>query len=114
MSMVRISQSEEIYWNDILEKFTNYNGSAKDFCKEYEVDKRKLYYRRQKSEKSKQPLFYGVKLDTSSSVSASHKYPKDDNRSITIEIGRARIFIPSDDINLLSNIIKELESSCLI
>lgn len=113
MPMGKLSKSEEIYWNDILAKFESYTGSVKDFCNEYEIDKRKLYYRRKKAEKPNQPLFHSVSLNNNSTPCALHKYPKDD-KEIKIEIGKAKIFVPSDDIKLISTIIKELESSCLI
>lgn len=111
--MGKLSKSEEVYWNDILSKFESYAGSVKAFCDEHDVDKRKLYYRRKRAEKSKQPLFHAVNLNATSSPSAMHKHPKDE-KEIKIEIGKAKIFIPSDDVKLISNIIKELESSCLI
>ncbi|WP_346916266.1 hypothetical protein [Clostridium sp.] len=112
--MSKRTQVESVDWNDILEKFANYNGSVTAFCNEYGVDKRKLYYRRKKSQVSNQQLFHAVNLNTDSRISASHKYPQDIEKELKIEIGKATIFIPSDDLQLLSNIIKELQSSCLI
>ncbi|MEG2353349.1 MAG: hypothetical protein RSB70_01755 [Clostridium sp.] len=111
--MGKLSKSEVLYWNDILAKFESYTGSVKDFCEEHGIDKRKLYYRRSKAQKSKQQLFHAVNLNTSSTPSAPHKYTKD-YKEIKIKLGKATIFIPSDDIMLLLNIIRELELSCVI
>lgn len=62
--MSKTSQEEEVYWNDILEKFAIYTGNLKAFCNEHKLDKRKLYYRRTKAPKSKQPILKRLKLIT--------------------------------------------------
>ena len=113
--MSRLSEEQTTYWSEALEKLSSYNGTVSDFCKENNIDKRKLYYHRKKEKDlySKRTVFHAISTNDNNNISATHKYPKDYTQ-IRIEIGKAKILIPSNDIKLLSSIIKELESSCLI
>ncbi len=114
--MSRLSEEEATYWNEALEKLSTYSGTVSDFCKEYSIDRRKLYYHRKKEKDlcSKRTVFHAISTTKDdNNISAPHKYPKDYTQ-IKIEIGKVRILIPSHDVKLLSSIIKELESSCLI
>lgn len=113
--MSRLSEEQATYWSEALEKLSVYSGTVSDFCKEHNIDKRKLYYHRKRAMDlcPKTTVFHAISTKDDNNISATHKYSKDYSQ-IRIEIGKAKILIPSNDIKLLSSIIKELESSCLI
>ena len=69
-----------------MNKFSSYKGSINEFCKENNVKQHQLYHRRRKL------------------VSIT--------KDIRIEIGKANIYIPTNEIAALSDIIKDLARSC--
>ncbi len=53
----------EINWDDVLNKFTSYEGTIVNFCKEHGVSQHQLYYRRKKWQKETKTAFCELKLD---------------------------------------------------
>ena len=102
----------EINWDSIMRKFSSYEGTIADFCKENKVSQHQLYYRRKKLEKENKPTFHAIKIDKEQSKTPITKDKIKVNEDIRIEIGKAKIYIPSNEIALLSDIIKEITKSC--
>ncbi len=101
----------EINWDEILVKFDSFEGKIVDFYKENNLNHHQLYYRRKRARKEKQWLFHAVALNDDLSTSAPHIYPQDIINEIKIEIGKAKIYIPSTKLELVSNIINELQNN---
>ena len=98
-------------WNEFISIFSSYEGTVSSFCKENNISKSQFYYHKRIAEVTTNeniPIFQSISLNEE----------VDDNKSqvaspeIRIEIGRVNIFIPANDIAILSNIIKELSKSC--
>lgn len=103
----------EINWDDVLNKFTSYEGTIVNFCKEHGVSQHQLYYRRKKWQKETKTVFCEFKLDDDCLekaviVNENKIYSND----IKIEIGKANIYIPANEIATLSIVIKELFKLC--
>jgi len=94
-------------WEDILEKFATYEGTIKSFCKENNIIPHQFYYQRKAAKKRATPVFHAInfKDETTPSNPCSAS-------SIKIEIGKAKIHIPSNDKIALSNILGVLMQSC--
>lgn len=60
--MSRLSEEQATYWNEALEKLSIYSDTVSDFCKEYSIDRRKLYYHRKKEKDlcSKRAVFHAI------------------------------------------------------
>lgn len=81
-----LSEEQATYWSEALEKLSVYSGTVSDFCKEHNIDKRKLYYHRKREKNlcSKRTVFHAISTKDDN-ISATHKYPKDYSQ-IRIEI----------------------------
>lgn len=105
---------EKINWEDILVKFNSYEGTIIDFCRQNNISHHQLYYRRKKARKEAQQIFHAVPLNKNCAPSIPYMQPKAEIKEIKIEIGKATIYIPSSEDQLLTKIIKEFTTSCLI
>lgn len=96
-----------VNWNELKEKFTSFNGTIVDFCKENGITKGQFYYYKRKNKEVSRPIFHAIALNKEDNTKL-----KDHNtipsKDIKIEIGKANIYIPSHEISLLSVILKEL------
>ncbi|MGL5084617.1 MAG: IS66 family insertion sequence element accessory protein TnpA [Clostridium sp.] len=107
-------ENSKIDWDQIMNKFSSYNGSINEFCKDNNVKQHQLYHRRKKLASKTTPAFHAIVLNkdadevTDKSNSSKVTVVKD----IRIEIGKANIYIPANEIAALSDIIKELAKSC--
>ena len=106
------NEFNEVTWRGFLEKFSSYGGTVTSFCKENNISKSQFYYYKKKFEKSSKPTFHAIVINNEKSN------PKTENNSVTgykdirIEIGKAKIYVPVNEIALLSTILKELTKSC--
>ena len=98
-------------WNEVINLFSSYEGTVSSFCEENNISKTQFYYYKRRIDAATTesiPVFQSISIneevvDDKSEVSSPE---------IRIEIGRANIFIPANEIAILSNIIKELIKSC--
>ncbi|MEY8285800.1 hypothetical protein AALA13_18640 [Lachnospiraceae bacterium 50-23] len=111
-----LSDAPDINWEDILDKFSSYDGTIRDFCKENNISAHQLYYRRKRSKNNSVPVFHAVSLseksidrDANKEVISSNPYS---GSTIRIEIGKAKMYIPSNDKVSLSNILEAIMQSC--
>lgn len=107
-------ENSKIDWEEIINKFSSYKGSIIEFCKENNIKQHQLYHRRKKLVSKTNPAFHAIALNkesdtvTTKSNSSEVSFTKD----IRIEIGKATIYIPANEIAVLSDIIKDLAKSC--
>lgn len=99
-------------WKELLEKFSFYQGTVTDYCKENNISKSQFYYYRKKFNKEIKTTFHAVKINPEISQLQKEKNNDGENNSIKIELGRASIYIPSENASLLSVVFKELLKSC--
>lgn len=99
---------EQESWEKILEKYSSYKGSLSDFCSENNITKHQLYYYKKKLEKPNRPAFHAITLKPVKATDNAEKAYKD----IRIELGKANIFIPANEAELLKTILKELAATC--
>ena len=106
-----IKEDNEINWDEIMEKFSSFDGSILEFCRENNISHHKLYYRRKKlREENEVPAFHAIKLNTEKTIRSIHtnnnKTPS--LQDIRIEIGKVSIYIPVIEIDLVGKLLKEL------
>ncbi|MBM7615150.1 IS66 family insertion sequence element accessory protein TnpA [Alkaliphilus hydrothermalis] len=101
------STATAIDWENILEKFATYEGTIKSFCKENNVSLHQFYYHRKAAKKRNAPVFHSISFKEGAIPSTSHSA-----FSIKVEIGKAKIHIPSNDKIALSNILGVLMELC--
>lgn len=98
-------------WNEFINLFSSYEGTVSNFCEENNISKTQFYYHKRRIEAASNastPIFQGISINEEDNIDESEiTYTE-----IRIEIGRANIFIPANEIAILSNIIKELSKSC--
>lgn len=98
-------------WNEFINLFSSYEGTVSSFCEENNISKTQFYYHKRRIEAASNvsnPIFQGISINEEDNINESEiTYTE-----IRIEIGRANIFIPANEIAILSNIIKELSKSC--
>lgn len=100
-----------VEWNDFINLFSSYEGTVTNFCEENNISKTQFYYHKRRIEAAttkSTPIFQSISLNEEVNINESKVTSSD----IRIEIGRANIFIPANEIAILSNIIKELTKSC--
>lgn len=95
-------------WEEILERLASYEGSVNEFCKENNLSRGQLYYYKRRFSQGKKPTFHAIALNSAKPSENAEKAYKD----IRIEIGKASIFIPSNERELLKSILKELAIIC--
>ena len=99
-------------WKGLLEKFSSYDGSVSSFCKENNISKSQFYYYKKRFEKSNKTTFHAIVLNKEESSTKTETSAGKASKDILIEIGKANIYIPANEIELLKAILKELASSC--
>ena len=97
-----------INWSEMMDKFSKFEGSIIDFCKNNNIKHYQLYHQRKKLEKTTTPTFHAIAVTKTEDV----KNVNSPKQSIKIEIGNAKIFVPIDDNASLLSIVRELARSC--
>lgn len=99
----------EINWDDIMNKFSTYDGIITNFCKENNIKPYQLFYQRKKLQRETKPTFHAIELNAKESNESpiTNDYASK-AKDIRIELGKANIYIPANEIALLSDIIKVL------
>ena len=102
-----MSEVKKIDWKAMVDKISAYEGTIRDFCKENNIPEKQFYYHRRKLRNTNKSIFHGISLK-----SETKSMVKNSNQSnIKIEIGKATIYIPANEIAVLSAIIKDLSSN---
>lgn len=97
-------------WKKYIDKFSSYEGTVTDFCKENNLSKSQFYYHKKRFKELDSPTFHAISLSEEKNNTATKIIR--DSKDIRIELGKANIYVPANEIALLSNILKELVKSC--
>lgn len=78
------------------------------YCRKNNLSKSQFYYHKRRFDQPTEATFHAISFEKDLTINNESTVSND----IRIEIGKANIFIPANEIALLSNIIKELAKSC--
>lgn len=113
--MICLENNAQISWSDTLTKFSSYKGTVVAFCMENNIKVHQLYYQRKKAVRDNQPVFHGIKVNKNE-IPNPEVQPSDSclkvGTHIKIELGKAKIYIASDDKHALENILQIMMSIC--
>ncbi len=98
---------ENIDWDKILSEFKNYEGTISNFCKENNISKQQFYYKIKKFNMINKTVFHSIDF-----TKEENSKNNSENIEIRINVGQIKIYVPSDHIRLISDVIKELSKSC--
>jgi ATPase subunit of ABC transporter with duplicated ATPase domains len=99
-------------WKDFLEKFSSYEGNVSSYCKENNMTKSQFYYYKKKFMKENKPIFHAIEIKNENSNQPKASSSSKKHSDIRIELGRANIYLPTEDPALVSSILKELSKIC--
>lgn len=99
-------------WREFVEKYSSYEGTVSSYCKENNKSKSQFYYYKKKFMQQSKPTFHAIVLNDEESTPKAANSNIKEHKDIRIVIGKANIFIPVDEISILSTILKELVKSC--
>lgn len=97
-------------WREFIDKFSSYEGTVTQYCLENNLSKSQFYYHKRRFEKPAEATFHAISFKKVQEVEIDNKAI--DVKDIRIELGKASIFIPVNEIAVLSEIIKEIAKSC--
>ncbi|OSA97886.1 UNVERIFIED_ORG: hypothetical protein B2H98_06525 [Clostridium botulinum] len=109
-----IKKGTDVKWRGLVEKFSSYEGTLDSFCKENSISRSQFYYYIKKFEKENNTTFQAISLEKNNTNILTVTNNIKPYVEIKIEIGKAKIFIPANEIALLSNILREFSKTCLI
>jgi len=96
-----------INWKQLVNEFTSYEGTLISFCRQNNISKGQFYYYRKKFEEKENLKFHAISLKTEKlETQITMLQPK--KADIRIEIGAAKIYVPANEIAVLSNLLKDL------
>jgi len=99
-------------WEERLESFSSYEGTVTDYCKENNITKSQFYYYKKKFTKASASIFHAIEVKPQDTHLSKAKGDAKENESIRIELGRANIYLPLENLDLLSAVIKEISRLC--
>ena len=102
-----MNEDKTVDWKAMIDKLSSYSGTIKDFCKENNIPEKKFYYHRRKLANKNKVIFHEIPLKSESTSILSINNTSD----IKIEIGKATIYIPADEIAALTAIVRNLSSN---
>ena len=102
-----MNSNENINWREIAASFSSYEGTLVNFCNTNHISKSQLYYYRKKFEKEDNIRFHAISMREERVKTEITVIPTD-RPNIRIEIGAAKIYVPANEIAVLSNLFKDL------
>lgn len=99
--------NENINWREMVAAFSSYEGTLINFCNVNHISKSQLYYYRKKFEKEDNVKFHSISMKEER-VKTEITVASTDRPNIRIEIGTAKIYIPANEIAILSSLFKDL------
>lgn len=98
-----MNEEKTIDWKAMINKVSSYSGTIKDFCKENNIPEKQFYYHRRKLADKNKVVFHEIPLK-----SEDNPIVKNNIKDIKIEVGKATIYIPANEIAVLTAIIRDL------
>jgi len=105
-------EASAINWEEIMTKFSSYDGVIAEFCRANNITPSQLFYRRKKLKEKSTINFHPIPLGENKSSEFSCDSTPHKIQEVRIEIGKATLFIPSNKIAILSEIVNELVKTC--
>ncbi|ALR90483.1 IS66 family insertion sequence element accessory protein TnpA [Clostridium butyricum] len=102
-----MNEDKTVDWKAMIDKLALYSGTIKYFCKENNIAEKKFYYHIRKLSDKNKVVFHEIPLKSESNPTVSNSNTSD----IKIEIGKATIYIPANEIAALTAIVRNLISS---
>ena len=99
-----MNEDKNIDWKAMIDKLSSYSGTIKDFCRENNIPEKQFYYHRRKLADKNKVMFHEISLKSKANPSVKSNNIKD----IKIEVGKATIYIPANEIAVLTAIIRDL------
>lgn len=99
-------------WKEFLEKLSSYEGTLSSFCRENNITPHQFYYYKKKFNKSQKTTFHAIVLNDEKPTEKQITNSVKENTNIRIEIGKVNIYVPKNEIVLLSTLLKELAKLC--
>ncbi|OOM06310.1 IS66 family insertion sequence element accessory protein TnpA [Clostridium saccharobutylicum] len=102
-----MNNNENINWREMVAAFSSYEGTLISFCNINHISKSQLYYYRKKFEKEDSIKFHAISM-IEERVKTEITVAPTDRPSIRIEIGNAKIYVPANEMAVLSILLKDL------
>lgn len=96
-------EDKSIDWKAMIDTLSSYSGTIKDFFKENNIPEKQFYYHRRKLADKNKTVFHKIPLQ-----SKDNSIVNNNIKDIKIEVGKATIYIPANEIAVLTAIIREL------
>ncbi len=97
-------------WRDFIQKFSSYEGTVTEYCRENNLSKSQFYYHKRRFNEPSESTFHAISFEKEIDLTMNDESTA--SNDIRIEIGKVNVFIPANEVALLSNIVKELTKSC--
>lgn len=102
-----MNSNENINWREIVASFSSYEGTLVNFCNANHISKSQLYYYRKKFEKENNIKFHAISM-REERVKTEITVVPTNIPNIRIEIGAAKIYVPANEIAVLSSLLKDM------
>ncbi|MFR4981092.1 MAG: IS66 family insertion sequence element accessory protein TnpA [Clostridium neonatale] len=99
-----MNEDKTIDWQSLINKLSSCEGTIKDFCKENNIPEKKFYYHRRKLADKTKVIFHEIPLKSKCNSNVENN----NTSNIKIEVGKATIYIPANEIAALNVIMKNL------
>ena len=99
------------FWQEVIEKYSSYEGSVTKFCQEQSISKSQFYYhKRMLDNDNNKFVFQAVTLNEKEITSETSRVNPSTN--IEIKVGKASINIPTSETNLIKVVVEEILKLC--
>ncbi len=102
-----MNSNENINWREMVAAFSSYEGTLVNFCNVNHISKGQLYYYRKKFEKEDNIKFHAISMKEER-IKTEITVAQTDSPNIRIEIGSAKIYVPANEMAVLSSLLKDL------
>ena len=103
-----MNNTENINWREIVATFSSYEGTLGNFCNANHITKSQFHYHKKKFKDEDNNLqFHAISMREERIRTEITAVPADIS-NIIIEIGAAKIYVPANEIAVLSNLFKDL------
>lgn len=105
--------ANKAFWQEVLQKFSSYEGNVTNFCKEQSISKSQFYYHKRQLENNdtnNKLIFQAVTLKEREIT--SEIFMVNPSTNVKIKVGKASIDIPASETGLVKMLVEELIRLC--
>ncbi|MVX67470.1 hypothetical protein GKZ28_28130 [Clostridium chromiireducens] len=103
-----MNNNENINWREMVAAFSSYEGTLGNFCNANHITKSQFYYYKKKFKNEDNNLQFHAISMREERVRTEITVVSSNIPNIIIEIGAAKIYVPANEIAVLSNLLKDL------